>query len=435
MQITKFEVKRLHGTLTKDVDFQASLNLVVGINGSGKTSILNCISWLLKPDFGRLCTTQFQSMRLLFLHESKRFEIKVTQKDDLLVFELEEGGVPVGNSIKVALIKPPARIKDEVEAGRLRFHYEQLGPEKHEVAVWRLMDKLPEPLFISLERTISAESEGVSYVDPDVRIKVDKSPKSPLMRVSDVTRAKYAAYREKMNSLNESLKSKIVLLAFQDPFGAPRRGDKIDVTIEDVQALEAKLSALLFSSLGSDAAVSQTMKEYFDQARHYLRYGNDKDVVSFFNLQFRQIYGLAEEFKDFEKNASSAYEPIGSYLNALNSFFRESGKVIGFNDQDGTLGFRFLGHTGKPSGAYLPVDRLSSGEKQIIILLTFLAFIARRRHVFIIDEPELSLHPHWQRSFVAALLSQAPEGAQVVLATHSPEIVARHRDFCVVLDV
>ena len=370
---------------------------------------------------------------LSFSHDSKSYDIKVTQRDDILLYEVN-GGEFTGATIDVRLLRAPGKIQSDAESESLRARYGQLGPERHEVALWNFVQSLPGPLSISLDRTISAELDGVTLFDPAVRPKHDRQSRSPLARVADVTRSKYAAYREKVNSLNESLKSKLVLLAFHHPFSAVEERSGIGVTIEDIQSLESKLSALLYSSLGRDDTVANRISEYFMEAKQFLRFSQDKDVVTYFNVQFRQIYALADEFKLFEKNSTSAYDALGSYLAALNTFFSESGKAIGFNEQDGTLGFRFVGPLGRPSGAYLPLERLSSGEKQVIILLTFLAFIAKRRQVFIIDEPELSLHPKWQREFVGALLSQAPDGAQIILATHSPEIVANYRSKCLILD-
>ena len=49
--------------------------------------------------------------------------------------------------------------------------------------------------------------------------------------------------------------------------------------------------------------------------------------------------------------------------------------------------------------------------------------------IFIIDEPELSLNIVWQRMLVASILEVA-RGAklQLILASHSMEILAKHRD-------
>ena len=45
--------------------------------------------------------------------------------------------------------------------------------------------------------------------------------------------------------------------------------------------------------------------------------------------------------------------------------------------------------------------------------------------VFLIDEPELSLHIDWQRIILRELQNQSPE-RQLIACTHSPEVGADH---------
>ena len=72
--------------------------------------------------------------------------------------------------------------------------------------------------------------------------------------------------------------------------------------------------------------------------------------------------------------------------------------------------------------------RLSSGEKQLIILLVEALLQNQHPHIFLADEPELSLHIAWQREIIPAVRQINPN-AQVIVATHSPEIASKYRDF------
>jgi predicted ATP-dependent endonuclease of OLD family len=66
---------------------------------------------------------------------------------------------------------------------------------------------------------------------------------------------------------------------------------------------------------------------------------------------------------------------------------------------------------------------LSSGEKQLVLLLIEIARYVVSGSIILIDEPEISLHPAWQRGLVAALDKIIEQyDAQVILATHSLEI-------------
>ncbi len=69
------------------------------------------------------------------------------------------------------------------------------------------------------------------------------------------------------------------------------------------------------------------------------------------------------------------------------------------------------------------LDDLSSGERQILLLLVEIVRRIKPGGLILIDEPEISLHPTWQRALVAALDKIIEQyDAQVVLATHSLEI-------------
>ena len=49
--------------------------------------------------------------------------------------------------------------------------------------------------------------------------------------------------------------------------------------------------------------------------------------------------------------------------------------------------------------------------------------------VFIVDEPELSLHIDWQEKFVDAIQKANPN-VQLILATHSPAIILDRTESC-----
>lgn len=70
-------------------------------------------------------------------------------------------------------------------------------------------------------------------------------------------------------------------------------------------------------------------------------------------------------------------------------------------------------------------NKLSAGEKQMLSFLCYNAFA--RNTIIFIDEPELSLHPDWQRRLMPTLLRQGT-GNQYIIATHSPFIYSQFPD-------
>lgn len=71
-------------------------------------------------------------------------------------------------------------------------------------------------------------------------------------------------------------------------------------------------------------------------------------------------------------------------------------------------------------------DDLSSGEQQVLSTVTELVANLGQTSAVFIDEPEISLHPAWQRQYVPSLLStlRAFPSTHVVIATHSHFLVS-----------
>ena len=75
----------------------------------------------------------------------------------------------------------------------------------------------------------------------------------------------------------------------------------------------------------------------------------------------------------------------------------------------------------------IPLNKLSSGEKQEIVLFYELIFESGDNGLLLIDEPEISLHIAWQKMFMDDLLRIVKyKGINVIVATHSPQIINNH---------
>ncbi|NIE77101.1 ATP-binding protein [Pantoea sp. Ap-967] len=72
-----------------------------------------------------------------------------------------------------------------------------------------------------------------------------------------------------------------------------------------------------------------------------------------------------------------------------------------------------------------PVSSLSSGEQNINYLLMGMICSAKKGAVFLIDEPEISLHLQWQLALPKVFDIVAKSfGISIVVATHSPTLIA-----------
>lgn len=114
-------------------------------------------------------------------------------------------------------------------------------------------------------------------------------------------------------------------------------------------------------------------------------------------------------------------------VDGLTTFF-SGGKSVQY---DAAAGFRFLNGAGAP----LEPNWLSSGEQHLVKLFCCTLLSRDNPSLFLVDEPELSLNIKWQRILVKALADIAAGSPnQFFFATHSFEIIARHRDAVVELE-
>ena len=66
--------------------------------------------------------------------------------------------------------------------------------------------------------------------------------------------------------------------------------------------------------------------------------------------------------------------------------------------------------------------KLSSGEKQFLIVMLTVLLQRKRESILIMDEPEISMHIDWQRKLLQSLNRLNPN-CQLILATHSPGVI------------
>lgn len=66
-------------------------------------------------------------------------------------------------------------------------------------------------------------------------------------------------------------------------------------------------------------------------------------------------------------------------------------------------------------------ENLSSGEKQILIVLLTTLLQDNKSYILLMDEPEISLHIDWQRSLIRNIRQINPN-CQIIMTTHSPTV-------------
>lgn len=131
--------------------------------------------------------------------------------------------------------------------------------------------------------------------------------------------------------------------------------------------------------------------------------------------QKRQVRDKLKELKTIK---DKKMKPIEVFKQTVAKFIKHSSITLGEKSDTETL------KIGDAVDA-ISSDLLSAGEKQMLSFIAYNTFYEDT--IFIIDEPELSLHVDWQRQLIPTLLEQGTSN-QFILATHSPFIYANYPD-------
>lgn len=451
MIIQELKIRNLYGFLNRDIKFKNAISILVGINGSGKTSVLNIINWLLRPNITELCTIEFESIILKFKYLDDHYILTALQNEVELTLDLENSTKKIDfNQIQATFrIHPKHFTKNENLKETISGHYENLGPEEKERKTWNfLFNEIPKPIVIGLDRYLYTE-EGDDFrfqseynSNDSKRLLRKKNTLTPLENVQSILTREYNSFRNKILQLNKSLNEKIILSSFNKIFTDENLSDLLNEkkpSVEIVNKLNKQVTDFLSDNKVSTNTINleiEKVNNYFTSLKTILKKSNNSkelDLPYLINIsQFKKINELIVEFSEFEIATKNEYSQLNEFLDIINSFFSDSAKQLYFDKETSQVKFNILNKRGDVIDENREIKYLSSGEKQILILLTYIKY-NKNLNVFIIDEPELSLHPKWQSDFLEMVKKIMPKNSQLILATHSPEIIADNRSSCTIL--
>ena len=164
-------------------------------------------------------------------------------------------------------------------------------------------------------------------------------------------------------------------------------------------------------------------REYFAGYRSTAQaaLGENTNLLQWGAQHFARLYWRAKnKASDCDKTVTYFFQREPD-VQLLTRYMRQMGYEWSFLTDEDSLSFSFVL---KKGNHWFSVDRFSSGEKEIAHFLLALFALNVKDGVVIVDEPELHLHPRWQRIFLGLFRELAPErNNQFLISTHSPVFV------------
>lgn len=443
-QLAKFDIVGLHGVRDYSVVLEDNKVIIVGENGSGKTTVFKMMYHTLSCDWDSLRTYDFENVAL---HFSNGETIEITSELLNSIFSINNvdrvmyymDGRPRARRMhleglinNLISIKKTIDGKREEELEKLYINrgipYQYIDPVLEEEPVKRLYEltkRVEENfdamiLYLPTYRRIEEQLKNIfPNMDSDEwnrarrRMNNDRAIELVEFGMADVESA-VKAYQERLINFSRAYQNKLTLGYLSEVIGGKYEHVDVDniktLTNQQIEDILNRIEASILS-IEEKLEIKRILTEITDETETMLQV-RDKIVCHYFL-----------KLIDFDKEMSAEEASLQKFVNICNKYLVSN--YLAYNNQEFTCKI-----FNKVSGSISSTDEihfqdLSSGEKQIVSLFSHLN-LNQQSNVFVfIDEPELSLSVDWQRMILVDILDSS-NCTGIVATTHSPFVFENH---------
>jgi ABC-type transport system involved in cytochrome c biogenesis ATPase subunit len=441
LTITRFYIEGLFETLDVDIPIKDNSIVLVGVNGIGKSTVINIFYYFVSRQWRRLSEFHFSSATIeingkvfcvhrndlnqslnvapylryfptRYVSAAQRFleadELEAfVQLEDLRLSDVRRLsdllGMPTGmiremHSLLRAADFPLDSLQPEVIRDLTRALAAEIGPQILYLPTYRRIEKDLRFIFPELDEDVFRYQRRVG-----MSRKADHYVELVSFGMEDVE----GSIRETLASLKEEARTALNGLA----------GSYLRDVIRG--------SADTYDRSSFREIDEETISDTLDRVEERTLPERDKEMLRGFVQQLRQRGKgrmrvqdryLAHFFSRLMKLTAelrAREQPIRAFASVCNNYLE--GKQIIYNEKDYSIGVTLS------DGRSVELSDLSSGEKQIVSLFAHIYLTPDKRFLVIIDEPELSLSVLWQKRFLEDVL-RSEKRDSLIAVTHSPFI-------------
>lgn len=432
--IKSFTIKGLFGKSNITLNFDREVNIYIGENGSGKTTILNCFYYLISQNYRELLNVNFHSISLVF-KENKEYTLT---KADINAYVLKNN-----KSYRHYYGYPDEMIEDYIQ--RYAFEREDITDISIEMIAKRVANRFEMPRSMALDYVINYfknQSSISNYKRGGNPNKVDSM--NLAIRRNIVEKIEYfTTYRRIENDFSDIISrdrvhgNKEILIKF----GMSDVQEQIDKNLSAIKTISIenfnRMTGVLlkeYSSVGNNQNQIynvdkkqidyNVLKVILDRLGNEIEDSQKSQILNLFNSRkiFKNEYiyllNLINKLIDSYNDQKIYDDRIKNFVSSCNKYM--NGKEFVYNPSELKLDI-ILENDSSSNNNFVTLSSLSSGEKQIVSLFSKIYLDSEKKSILIIDEPELSLSMKWQKMLIPDII-RSKNCALLLTVTHSPFI-------------
>ena len=400
-KIKHIEIDGMWGERTAKIDFHDDVNFLIGANGSGKTTVVNILAAALAARRATLQHLPFKHARIILGGNGNGEATLEIQKEDA------EGRV----RLRYCIQEPNSQERTYLlpQPVRERLHPTE-GRDRPETAVDHIQ-RLVNLRWLSVHRApVQSKGEEQAF-ESTVDIKLAQMS-AELVKytsmLSNHTRTRLWQYLDT-----------VLLSVIDQPTFNSVSGVVEDLDIEaERQTLGQMFETIWLQREQYEAKIDLFMAsvELAIRKQRENQQLSDDEIGAVFSMS--RLRMLEQQWRATKDAQHRIEKPITDLTDSLNRLFKRKSVLLNVRNE-------LMAQL--PNNEFLNLQDLSSGEKQMVILLGEAVLQQGAVSVYLADEPELSLHVEWQEQLVS-ILRALNMNAQLIFATHSPDIVSTYGD-------
>lgn len=418
MKINSLRIEGLYEKYSYYINFNSDVTLIYGSNGCGKTTVLDILTNIITGEVYKLFNYDFSIIRLEYYKNYEDYEEIVIKKSG----------------------KESITMKFEERIIEIEFLEKRITQKEEYFEIYPVLDKINRIfnyVYLPLDRVKSINNPYVRYkykYDYEERLYKNKkyANESSIEYVEELVRVNCYKINSNISYINDAFRNNLLKslldIDVESRVKNIKEGKEILLNITDIRQTKNEYIKILRDINQVNDDLEYKYNKFFDDFIEEVSKNEDISDVSKL-LKFNEVIkikNIVNMAKKMESRKMKVRKPLEVFLNTVNEFIsinNEDNKEIKI-DKDGRIYFTVRGDRQNQ----ISIKYLSSGEKQLVTFFANLVFgVNTKNGIFVVDEPELSLHLAWQRIFVEKTM-EINNNIQLIFATHSPEIIGRYRE-------